>query len=519
VVSTFARVGIGAAVMTLSLTTFGLAETTATPAPKAVAQAGSSTKDHANPFSYRAYVRAYDFTRQNAFGGHSAANQQSFSTAIGLHGDYSFLGSGFDVGASYLYATPFGSCTTATSHFFRPCGSNAPPSLNPDDTLPGFELSTLYEAYLQYKANGLYFKGGNQVINTPWANASDSRLKPVAFQGGDVAYELDKHWTIEGSDYWQWECRTCSNFDRGTLLTTAPFGYAGAGALPGNSIDLSKTTLTNNGFFYGRVGYTGSKSVPLSANVYYYAFSNIANAIWFDAKYPIASSLKPFVALQAGSEANAGASYLGKISSTVFGVQAGFNPLHGFTLTGGFDTIPVKTDTVTLPAGFSCQSNGTIKSPSSYAGNLPYFLPAGGTGNCSTAGGTTNIYYGGWASPYTDSYATDPLFTTSLTQGMIDRRSPGNAFKVQATFTSDDKQFVSYISQAWYDYNNAAYAQSTKEIDFDALYYFKKLPRSGPYKGFSLRYRYGERDESPAFPDFSGAALFKYNRVMAEYDF
>jgi hypothetical protein len=316
--------------------------------------------------------------------------------------------------------------------------------------------------------------------------------------------------TFEASDYLQWECRTCSDFDKGTLLTTAPFGYSGANSLPANNFDPSKTTLASNGFFFGRLGYAGPKVLPLTANVYYYSFQNIANVIWADAKFVAPIPLKPFVALQGGGESNQGSSYLGKISSSVFGVQAGFNPLSAVTLTGSFDTIPVQSANVILPKGFSCSAAHTIKSPGGWKGSLPYFLPSGGTGNCTPgAGGTTTIYYGGWASPYTDSYATDPLFTTSLTQGMIDRRSPGNAFKVAATFTSADKRFVGLVSQGWYDYNNDAYAQSTKETDFDAQYYFNPVPKSGPYKGFSFRYRYGERDESPAFTGFSGAALFK----------
>ena len=124
--------------------------------------------------------------------------------------------------------------------------------------------------------------------------------------------------------------------------------------------------------------------------------------------------------------------------------------MANITLTGGYDSMPVKTATLTAAqaAGVITCSNTShqVTAASSYKVNLPYFLPTGGTGQCSNgAAGSINLYYGGMASPYTDNYATDPLFTTSLTQGMADRRSPGNAFKLQATFTSDDKRFVSYI--------------------------------------------------------------------------
>jgi len=549
------------AAMVVATNSFALAETSATPATKSttVAQTAPAPKKTPDPFTYRGYIRAYDFTRQNAYGTHSATNQQSENNAINLHADYAFSKE-WSIGGSYIYANPFNGCTTANSRFpqvaTNSCSAAQPVTqLNPDDTLPGFELSTLYDAYVQYKDPNLFLKGGDMVFNSPWANASDSRLKPVSFQGVDASYKLNANWSVEAANFWQWECRTCSNFDHGTLLTalgtigTTPTsyaftGYSGANALENNIYDPTYTTLTNNGFWYGKLGYAGPKNAPLTANLYYYDFQNIAGALWLDAKLPFAGKMKPFVALQYGSEGNTGSSLVGKISSTVFGMQAGFNVMQNVTLTGGFDTSPWHTDTVTLPFGFSC--NGTVGFSSAsltapkvvsptgvtaavagYGGQVPYFLPQGGPAVCTqltaktaTTGGTANIYYGGWATPYTDSYATDPLFTTSLTRGIADQRAAGNSYKLQATFTSNDKRFVSYVTQAWYDYSNGGYALGANETDFDALYYFSPLPKSGGYKGFTFRYRYGSRSYSTGPNNFvPAAALFKYNRFQAEYDF
>ena len=67
------------------------------------------------------------------------------------------------------------------------------------------------------------------------------------------------------------------------------------------------------------------------------------------------------------------------------------------------------------------------------------FLPlaSNGTPVCSNnANGSVNLYYGGWASPYTDNYTSDPLFTTMGAQGMIERRSAGSSEKLQLTYTS-----------------------------------------------------------------------------------
>ncbi|HET9030302.1 MAG TPA: hypothetical protein VFN49_08995, partial [Candidatus Aquilonibacter sp.] len=306
-----ARIGMGLAAMVLAGTTFALAETSATPASTTVAQATPAPKATPNPFSYRGYVRAYDFTRQNAYNGvngNGKVNQSSFNAALSLHADYK-LGSGFDVGGSYLYANPLGSCTTAVSHLTSPCGNNKPPQTNPDDTLPGYELSTLYEAYLQYSSPTFFIKGGNLV--TPgtqvWTPSSDSRLKPVAFQGVEATYALNKTWSLEAADYWQWECRSCSAFDKQTLLTDNPaFPYPGAGGLASYYYNPARAGIDNNGVFLARVGYAGTKNVPLTANASFYSFSNIASAFWLDAKMPLKGKLKPFAALQFGSEGNTG---------------------------------------------------------------------------------------------------------------------------------------------------------------------------------------------------------------------
>lgn len=532
------RVGLAAALMVLAATTFALAETTATPAPKSVAQASPAPTASPNPLSYHGYVRAYDFTRQNAYSGYGVpngpggkANQSSENNAISISAAYKFLGSGFSAGGSYLYANPFNSCSnpaTASSAAPGPCGTAShPPALNPDTTLPQFEMSTLYEAYVKYSGDGLNFQGGDLAYGTPWMPISDSRLKPVSYQGADLSYKLNSNWTIEAADWWQWECRTCSNFDQGTLLTAlAPGGYTYSGATAYSSLyfDPTETTYKTSGAFYGRLGYTGPKTLPLTANLYYYDFQNIANAWWLDAKLPLGTSkLKPFIALQTGSENAPSGDILGKIDSTIFGMQVGFNPMSNVLLTGSFDSIPWRTDTITLPAGITCNANThQLATTKAYNHNMPYFLPTGGSAQCSptATAGVADVYYGGWASPYTDSYVTDPTYVASGTTGLIDRRGGGSAVKVQATFISDNRQFWAQVGQTWYDFANAGYATSTNATDFDTQYFFMKVPKTGLYKGLSLRVRLFSRSATNFPPPGNAiAGLFKYSRFQAEYDF
>ena len=536
-----ARIGVSLAAMVLAGTTFALAETSATPASTKVAQASPAPTATPNPFSYRGYVRAYDFTRQNAYNGTNGTgkvNQQSFEPGISLHAEYNYnVGiPGLGLGGSYFYGNPLNNCVSAQSHLFPPCGNVKQPNLNPDDTLPGYELNTLYESYLQYKSSNFFIRLGDMVSpgTQVWVPASDSRVKPSAYRGGYATFALNKEFTLEAGDYYQWEARNLSDFNSYTLLTDPPQipnAPTNAGPYPGatgmSTLYHYPNGFQNGGVYFGRVGFTGPKSAPLVANLSDYNFNQIANAIWLDARYPFAGKLKPYVAFQFGSESNPTNGVLGKIASTVVGLQGGINVLPNVQLVVGGDYVPLKTDTISLTGtGVTCGANnvlGLSKGVKASSINFPYFLPTGGTGQCSKAGnGLTNIYYGGWASPYTDSYATDPFFTTDMIQGMVDRRSPGTSAKAQLTFTSNDKRLVAFINHAWYDYNNPAFANSTQETDFDALYYFNALPKSGPYKGFSFRYRYGDRDEAPIFagpPAAPGVSLFKYNRFQAEYDF
>ena len=491
----------------------GAMASAATPAtPKAIAQATPAPKATKNPFSYSGYLRSFYFTRQNnpQLSPKNPLNQATFNTGISLHGAYDF-GSGLSVGASYLYASPFdGGCNSAGAHAAGlPCVKPNSPgitSTNPDDTLPGFNLSTLYEAYLQYKTPALFARLGDQVINTPWANSSDSRLKPVSFRGGDVSYRFNKHVTGEVMYMNRFESRVDSDFVNSTLLTASKLADApGSG---GNLHIAPYSAIATNGFAYARVGYSNG---AFGANLHDYAFANIANALWLDAKYSQKSYVKPYIAVQAGTESSSGSAVIGKINSQVFGIQAGVTPWKNVDLTLGYNDFPEKHDTLTLPANVTC-SGGAIGGSAVF----PYFLPAGGTPQCNTnAAGATTVYYGGWASPYTDSYATDPLFTTSISQGMADRRSAGQALKIAATANLFHKRIRLITSRAWYKYGNPIGGVApTQETDFDATYFFSKVGK-GAYHGLSIRQRFAERTQQ----FFTTNPDFKYERTQLEYDF
>jgi len=96
---------------------------------------------------------------------------------------------------------------------------------------------------------------------------------------------------------------------------------------------------------------------------------------------------------------------------------------------------------------------------------------------------------------------------------MVERRSPGTAYKVSLTFTPDNKRVRGILSQAYYDYGNALGTNRTYETDVDVTYYFSFARTTGPYKGVSFRERFANRQQ-PTLP-----YDFKYIRTQLQYDF
>ena len=517
------------------------------PAPVATVAPPPPPAATPNPLSLGGYLRSYYFTRQNASNNPGAqfnftpgakystagVNQATWNSGIALHGDYNFPNSGWDFGGTYFYANPMdGPCVVPANHFKgQPCVSQSPPNTNPDDTLPGFTLSTFYEAYLKYNDYGWNGTLGNQLFTTPWANPSDSRLKPAAFEGGDLGYTFKSGLTIEGADMLAFENRTSSAFSQQTLLTSFPAGNNGMAPniyVPGGQ------GINTNGFGYGKVGYANPSGTGLSVDGYYYGVSDLVNMWWFDGKYQFGKDgLAPFVALQGGWEGNAGQSYIGKVDSQVIGAQIGANLAKGLLFTAGYDSIPWRTDTINLPKNVTCSSSNY--QISAKGATLGYFLPLNAAQCSNNANGTANIYYGGWASPYTDNYDSDPLFTTSPTQGMADRRAPGTSWKTGLQYTTNNRKWIFIASDAWYNYGNALAPENTSIWTLDGRYRFSHVPVHGPYHGLSLRYRYIVRTLSNTFcgaaatdcpsgstigaSEFGGLPLFKYNRAQLEYDF
>jgi hypothetical protein len=223
--------------------------------------------------------------------------------------------------------------------------------------------------------------------------------------------------------------------------------------------------------------------------------------VYADGKFTLApkSPLNPTVAAQFVDETPNGRALLGLVANTTYGAQIGVTPAKNIGFTASFDQSP--------------WLYANVGATSAAAAGRGIFLPSGGTVSAAqVAPNVFRVAYGGIASPYSDAYATDPLYTTSISQGMVDRRSAGISYRGAFTYTSSNKQLKALVAEAFYDYGNQLGPNLTYEFNVDVTYDFNRV-RGPVYKGLSLRERYANRTQ-PTLPFH-----FQYVRNQLEYDF
>ncbi len=249
----------------------------------------------------------------------------------------------------------------------------------------------------------------------------------------------------------------------GFSLTAARiFRWKGRTAEHFGTINLLKQSTT--GFLAFGAAYHGH---GLSGTFWHYRFYSLADMEHLQVKYArkIYGGATALLGFQYIHETDVGSARLGKVDTDAYGLLAGarFGPL---TLTLGLNHI--------------------TPNPGAYHG-------------------------GDIVSPYTHSYATDPLYTTSMTQGMVEQNSAGNAWKLKGVYWAFRHRIRMIASYARYNVDTPVHTGQTgnpHEIDIDATYF-----PPGKLKGLSLRDRVG-------FFDYPGAPkTFVYNRVMVQYLF
>jgi len=425
-------------------------------------------------------LRMYDFQRLNRVKNASNPNRHVIEFAAEPHIDYRIGDTPLNIGYTFGGATGFG---------FN--GPNPITNGHVDNTVPGYPLDMAdHELYLQYKDKNNTFTAGNMELNYPWVSLNDSRVIPTAYQGIDGSVRLTSWLDVNATRVLRFEQRNSSNFEANTLLT-AP--YPGSSSLFKGSNHETPGTL--------RIGLNFHPSARFVLSAENNEFYDVANLAYVEAKYGLDpfTSVNPYVAAQYVAEGSLGQNQVGTIDDHTIGVQIGANIAKGLLFAASTDDSPVQYAYVRAKSLSSAESR--------------YFVGGGGTGDGrSLGGGLYQVAYGGIASPYSDSLATDPLYTTMITQGMADRRSAGESYKVALSYSPPNKQWKLLADEAWFDYSNDIARNLTSEFNVDGTYYFNKV-RPGPYRGFFVRVRIAPRQQ-PTLP-----YTFEYQRFIAEYDF
>jgi len=431
-------------------------------------------------------VRGYDFVRLNSQQVGSQINKHAVDFGALPHLDYRVGDSPFNIGYTYGGATGFG--------FNNFDGKNTflSPASKVDDTLPGYPLNqAVHELYIQYKDAHTMVTVGDQELNYPWMPTSDSRVLPASYRGIDSQVTLSSTLSAGITRVFEFESRNSPAFGPNNLLTGS---YPGAAIL--NYEQFTPGTLRVSG------NYHPAADLVLSAEND--EFYNVADLTYLEAKVGLDpySRVNPYIASQFVSEGPDGSADEGIVKNRTIGVQLGGQPVKNVTLALSGDFAPVQY--------------ADVSATSASAAEAGYFVGSGGTPDARKIG--TDLYqvaYGGIASPYTDSLGTDPLYTTAITQGMVDRRTAASSYKACVIFTNETKQLRLLVSESSFDYSNAIGRNLASEFNADGTYYFNKV-RPGGYKGFFVRIRLAPRqsEASAARPQ-----LFEYQRFQTEYDF
>jgi hypothetical protein len=302
---------------------------------------------------------------------------------------------GFSFGGLFTFMNPFGTNTS-----YNPTQSNTVQILPVNQQITPQELFAEY----QYKNIVQVDAGYIGINNSPWLTYYQNNvLNVVTYQGATINVHPLHGWLFTALAF------------NGSQLT----GENG----------FSQQTLYNNTFDYGTgtanvVNEGSNGTIALGAaytnqannfgfRLWAYQFSNYANLLYIDSNLKITASqdLSFTIAAQGAME---GGTY-----NNVF-YNTGYNE--------------VQSNMVGLQLSMKYSWFGL---------QLGY----------NNIWGPNNAYAGGdMVSPYTYQYASDPLYTTSWMQGMIEK-SAGSAYKIAIPLTFLDNNLTISPSYAYYDTN------------------------------------------------------------------
>jgi len=292
------------------------------------ALAKAAAKPHHSAFKYSGNFRAYYFTRSFKKG----TNQSAFSLGGNFHVEDDVFS---NVGAGLTYGTA------------NPLGFN---NANPkfvDPGLPGTTLNVLEELYGQYHTDFVSLRIGRQILRTPWANPSDSRMIPNAFQGVGLSAKNGDGWSLAAYRMVRFKQRVSSTFDDIDLLSSKPT----AGML-------------NVGVLYA--------DPQRTFQAWHYDFYGTASLEYVEAtqRFGLREKYRPFLSGQYIAENGITTRLPGNVDGHGYGLATGVTADQG-DVTIAYNDVPAKSHAF---------DNGSFASPYTYTDNDPLFTTLTGTG-------------------------------------------------------------------------------------------------------------------------------------------
>ncbi|HET9107029.1 MAG TPA: OprD family outer membrane porin [Steroidobacteraceae bacterium] len=399
-------------------------------------------------------LRSYYFRRD--YGAAKVENADAFAVAGLFNYQTPEFLDGFSVDAGYFTANALGT-------------HNANPA-RIDTTLSGVanSINALGEAYLQYRGHGALVRLGAQRVTTPWASSSDSRVLPATYEAAYGAITPVRGLKLEALRILRYKSRTADGYFRDDNYYPPTWhgdaAYGGLGDLPASAPATAGTVAAGADYEAG----------GLEATTWYYDFYDFGHLVYAQVDDTLSTerAVEPFAGLQVVREWG-GSNVFERTGTRLLG-QPGM-AVSNFAVGG---VLGIKFGDASLSAAYD------------------RLRPEG----VAALGG------GALISPYTESFATDPLYTTSMIRGMVEL-GPGSSWKLTASETALQKRLELTASFAEY---HTYYNGNDSETYFDVIYELR-----GRLKGLSLRNRLeiGNGRVNP------GRSHFLYNRVMLAYAF
>lgn len=330
------------------------------------------------------------------------------------------------------------------------------------------QLTALDQAYLQYKHGKILMRLGDQIINTPWMSARDSRMQPQTYQGAWAQYAPLQGIKVMAGYVYAFQSRDSSSFHRDNLYYPTAYDGDQIEGSKDKVFGSSKLPHAQGTFVIG----LDDANPQFSVQAWYYNFMDFAQAGYFEGGYKfgdIGSGARPYIDAQYLRETSAGGNYLARYDASLFGKTGSVN-VNLMGARGG-----VKLGNNDISVAFDQLAN----SRASFGG-------------------------GAIVTPYGDNGA---MFA-GVMSNHLDDFGPGNATQVtyKGSFISHRLKFEA----AFVSFNTTYDGHPLLEY-LDATY---KLP--GVLRGLSIRDRMALTQQARLA---DGASTELYNRVMLQYAF